>query len=78
VIDREPCEHEDVTKLLGPLTPELRAWMREQCSRDQSVCANGHEWTPENTVSKSGYRACRTCELATHSRYRDRKRTEAA
>lgn len=40
-------------------------------------CKNGHEYTPENTRMKSGYRRCATClrahQRASSQRIRDRK-----
>jgi hypothetical protein len=43
----------------------------------KTQCANGHEFTPENTyVRPSGWRSCRTCKRATDARARTRKRLD--
>lgn len=42
----------------------------------QTHCANGHEYTPENTLISSGRRCCRQCKRA-QSRETMRRRREA-
>lgn len=37
-------------------------------------CKNGHAWTPENTYTAVGRRACRKCGTVNQKRYQDRKR----
>jgi late competence protein required for DNA uptake (superfamily II DNA/RNA helicase) len=37
---------------------------RGRHNRDKTHCKRGHEFTPENTISRSnGSRACRTCNV---------------
>lgn len=44
-----------------------------------TTCANGHEFTPQNTyVKPSGHRQCRACNRAAARRYATRKRGSAA
>lgn len=32
-------------------------------------CKNGHEFTPENTAQKSGYRSCKACRKAFNDKH---------
>lgn len=48
-------------------------------NRLKTHCAQGHEFTPENTYIRSnGGRFCRTCGRANTKRWRDRKTAEAS
>jgi hypothetical protein len=40
----------------------------------REFCANGHEFTPENTRMYGSTRRCRTCQRAFDASYRERKR----
>ncbi len=41
----------------------------------QTHCVNGHEFTPENTVTKKqGWRSCRECKRNRDREYRAKKR----
>lgn len=43
----------------------------------KTYCVNGHEFTPENTITRKrpgGGRACRTCRRDAQRRYQERKR----
>ena len=44
----------------------------------KTKCANGHEYTEENTYlsPKTGHRRCRTCQRATYQRWKQRQRQE--
>lgn len=50
---------------------------RNQRSALRSHCKNGHEFTPENTYIKPGFRngnrSCRACQRAAVSRYKSRR-----
>lgn len=41
---------------------------------ERTHCKWGHEWTPENTVIRAGYRKCRLCAAAATRRYAEHKR----
>lgn len=45
-------------------------------SRIKDHCLRGHEYTPENTVTKHGRRNCRRCKNDQSSASKLRKRTE--
>lgn len=46
---------------------------------EKSVCANGHQFTPENTVLKpNGHRRCLICKRADWHRWNDRRKAANA
>jgi hypothetical protein len=44
---------------------------------DRTHCVNGHEFTPENTYTGSGWRGCRACNTARRRRYVAQRRAAA-
>jgi len=36
----------------------------------KTACVHGHEYTPENTIWRTGGRRCRICQLAAVAKYR--------
>lgn len=47
-----------------------RNWRRAATTH----CVNGHEYTPENTYTRSeGWRACRACNREAVRRYQDNR-----
>jgi hypothetical protein len=47
-----------------------RAAKKRGFQERKTHCPQGHEYTPENTYSYKGGRACRTCNIAKAARYR--------
>lgn len=54
----------------------LRGYNRAALQARQTHCINGHEFTPENTISRSGgkRRGCRACKNANGRKHYVRKR----
>lgn len=48
--------------------------------RDRTECINGHEWTPENTHTRTrgpySYRVCRACDRVRHRELAERRKVE--
>jgi hypothetical protein len=48
---------------------------RGAAQQAQTHCKNGHEFTPDNTYIKYGWRNCRKCAAETQRRYRERNKS---
>ncbi|WP_078894369.1 HNH endonuclease signature motif containing protein [Streptomyces sp. NRRL S-1022] len=71
----EPAHLEPVTAAEN----SARARSRASGVDARTHCPNGHEYTPQNTYTGSGYRRCRACNNAAQRRRKNRqKATEVA
>lgn len=70
-----PSHLEPVTRRVNVLRGEGITARRARSDR----CVQGHEYTPENTLNREGFRRCRACRNAqNHKQYLRRRAAQAA
>lgn len=61
---------------LEPVTMKVNLQRGNNWQRDKTHCKHGHEFTPDNTVWRKGFRKCRECNRITCQRtYAEGKRS---